>query len=1315
MAGRNDAAIAAALEAVAQVLEHHPNAGEDAGSRSLATFQRENPPVFKGKHDPDGALEWLKEIERIFRVMDCTQAQKVRYGTHMLAVEADDWWLATRQRLEATGEEITWDVFRREFLRKYYPESVRGKKEIEFHELKQGNMSVTDYAAKFTELAKFYPYYDGEGAEFSKCVKFENGIFEEDNAAHYKIVSDRRGRQNQQRGKPYDTPAGKGKQRAAPGQRTSGGGAPAPIVCFKCGKAGHKSTYCTDDVKKCFRCGKTGHMMSECRHKEVVCFNCGEEGHIGSQCQKPKKAQTGGKVFALAGTQTSTEDRLIRGTCFINSMPLITIIDTGATHCFIAAACVEKLGLVLSSMNGEMVVEVPAKGSVTTSLVCLKCPLSIFDREFAVDLVCLPLAGLDVILGMNWLEYNYAHINCYNKTVRFSTAEEEEAGLVSSKQVRQLLKEEVEMFSLMATLSIKNQNIIDELPVVREFPEVFPDEIPDVPPERGIEFTIDLVPGTKPVSMAPYRMSASELTELKKQLEDLLEKKFVRPSVSPWGAPVLLVKKKDGSMRLCIDYRQLNKVTIKNKYPLPRIDDLMDQLVGASVFSKIDLRSGYHQIKVKDEDVQKTAFRTRYGHYEYSVMPFGVTNAPGVFMEYMNRIFHEYLDQFVVVFIDDILIYSKSESEHSDHLRTVLQVLKERKLYAKLSKCEFWLKKVSFLGHVISGGGIAVDPSKVDAVLQWETPKSATEIRSFLGLAGYYRRFIEGFSKLALPLTKLTCKGKVFIWDAQCEESFVELKERLTTAPVLTLPNPGEPFIVYCDASLMGLGGKELNMRQRRWLELLKDYDFGLNYHPGKANVVADALSRKTLHMSAMMVKELELIEQFRDMSLICEVTPQSVKLGMLKIDNDFLNSIKEAQKLDVKMVDIIVGCGKSEKSDFKVDAQGVLRLRNRICIPDDNDMKRMILEEGHRSNLSIHPGATKMYQDLKKIFWWPRMKEDVARFVYAWLPNTASGHDSIWVIVDRLTKSAHFIPISITYPVAKLAEIYIRTDGQTERTIQSLEDLLRACVLEQGGSWSAHLPLIEFTYNNSHHSSIGMAPFEALYGRRCRTPLCWHESGEGVVLGPEIVRETTEKVKMIREKMKASQSRQKSYHDKRRKELEFESGDHVFLRVTPVTGVGRALKSKKLTPRFIGPYQISERVGTVAYRVALPPNLSNLHDVFHVSQLRKYVPDPSHVILMDNVQVRENLTVETMPIRITDREIKSLRGKDIPLVKVVWTGTTGESMTWEMESKMRDSYPELFERGKFEADLDASAVGFPFGLYDNLSYDAELVLRLDL
>jgi hypothetical protein len=248
---------------------------------------------------------------------------------------------------------------------------------------------------------------------------------------------------------------------------------------------------------------------------------------------------------------------------------------------------------------------------------------------------------------------------------------------------------------------------------VNEFLDVFPDDITSLPPEREIEFSIDLMPGAQPISVAPYRMSPVELRELKSQLEELLRKHFIRPSVSPWGAPVLLVKKKDGTMRLCIDYRQLNKVTIKNKYPLPRIDDLLDQLKGATVFSKIDLRSGYHQIRIRSSDVSKTAFRTRYGHYEFLVMPFGVTNAPAIFMDYMNRIFQPYLDKFVVIFIDDILIYSKDPQEHVEHLRIVLEILREKKLYAKFSKCEFWLDEVKFLGHVISQGGVSVDKSKV--------------------------------------------------------------------------------------------------------------------------------------------------------------------------------------------------------------------------------------------------------------------------------------------------------------------------------------------------------------------------------------------------------------------------------------------------------------------------------------------------------------------------------------------------------------------------------------------------------------------------
>ena len=297
-------------------------------------------------------------------------------------------------------------------------------------------------------------------------------------------------------------------------------------------------------------------------------------------------------------------------------------------------------------------------------------------------------------------------------------------------------------------------------------------EVPGLPPDREIEFAIELVPGTTPISKAPYRMAPAELAELKKQLQQLLDKGLIQPSVSRWGAPVLFVRKKDGSLRLCIDYRELNSVTVKNKYPLPRIDDLFDQLAGAAVFSKIDMRSGYHQLKIKKEDVPKTAFRTRYGHYEFLVLPFGLTNAPAYFMDLMNRIFHPYLDKFVVVFIDDILVYSKSKEEHAEHLRIVLSTLMRHKLYAKFKKCDFWMEKVHFLGHVITKEGIFVDPAKVAVGVDWPRPTNVTEVRSFLGMAGYYRRFVKDFAKIASPLTQLLRKDRQFDWSPNCEASF---------------------------------------------------------------------------------------------------------------------------------------------------------------------------------------------------------------------------------------------------------------------------------------------------------------------------------------------------------------------------------------------------------------------------------------------------------------------------------------------------------------------------------------------------------------
>jgi hypothetical protein len=263
-------------------------------------------------------------------------------------------------------------------------------------------------------------------------------------------------------------------------------------------------------------------------------------------------------------------------------------------------------------------------------------------------------------------------------------------------------------------------------------------------------------------------MDVKDLAELKKQIEELVRKGYIHPSSSPWGAPVLFVDKQDGSRRMCVDYRSLNDVTIKNKYPLPMIEDLFDQMRGAKVFSKIDLRSGYHQLKIRQEDIPKTAFISRYGLYEFTIMSFGLMNAPAYFMYLMNKVFMEYLDKFLVVFIDDILTFSRNEKEHEEHLRLVLQKLREHRLYAKFSKCDFWLKEVSFLGHVITDGGITVDPSKVQDVLNWEPPRNVSEIRSFVGLAGYYRRFIEGFSKIVKPLTSLLEKGKEFKWDAKC-------------------------------------------------------------------------------------------------------------------------------------------------------------------------------------------------------------------------------------------------------------------------------------------------------------------------------------------------------------------------------------------------------------------------------------------------------------------------------------------------------------------------------------------------------------------
>ncbi|KAL4379662.1 hypothetical protein GQ457_02G023920 [Hibiscus cannabinus] len=484
-----------------------------------------------------------------------------------------------------------------------------------------------------------------------------------------------------------------------------------------------------------------------------------------------------------------------------------------------------------------------------------RCSLMIQGHVFPVDMMELLFYGFDMILGMDWLVEDKAKVDFESKRVSLRLADDYEVVVVG---------ENIKFLSNVISV-LKAQRLMDN-------------ELPGLPPDREVEFAIETYTDSAPVSISSYRMAPKELKELNTQLQQLLDRGFIRPSTSPWGALVLFVKKKYESLRMCIDYRQLNKMTVKNKYPLPHIDDLFDQLRGASVFSKRDLRSGYYQLKVREQDVLKTAFRT--------------------------RVFHEYLDQFVVVFIDDILVYSSIEEDHDRHLRLVLQTLLENQLYAKLSKCEFWIREFVFLVYVVSSEGIRVDPKKVEAVVNWKQPKSVTKIRSFLGLTGYYRRFLSGFSKVTAPLTKLLQKDVKYEWSDVRKQEFEKLKEALTNAPVLIQPVSGKEFVVYSDASYVGLGcvlmqegrvvayasrqlktheknyptrvielaavvfslkiwrhylygerctvytdhkslkylmtQKELNLRQHRWLELLKDYDLSIEYHSDEPPIVPE-------------------------------------------------------------------------------------------------------------------------------------------------------------------------------------------------------------------------------------------------------------------------------------------------------------------------------------------------------------------------------------------------------------------------------------------------------------------------------------------
>nr|GEZ06034.1 putative reverse transcriptase domain-containing protein [Tanacetum cinerariifolium] len=846
------------------------------------------------------------------------------------------------------------------------------------------------------------------------------------------------------------------------------------------------------------------------------------------------------------------------------------------------------------------------------------------------------LGGGDANPGSNTVTAkNHAVIVCDEKIVRIpygnkilivqgdkSDEKKSMLSIISCVKAHKYMEKGCQLFLVQVTVKENKEKSkekrLEDVPTIRDFPVVFPKDLSRSPLIRQVEFQIHLLPGVAPVAQAPYRLALSEMQELSTQLQELSDKGFIRPSSLSWGAPFLFVKKKGGSFQMCIDYRELNKITVKNRYPLQSINDLIDQLQGSSVYSKIELRSGYYQLRVYDEDISKTAFRTRYGHYKFQVIPFGLTNAPAVFMDLMNRVCRPNLDKFLIVFIDDFLIYSKTKEEYDAHLRLILKLLKKEELYAKFSKCDFWLSKVQFLGYVIDGEGIHVDPANIESIKDWESPKTPTKICQFLGLPG---------------------KKK--------ENAFQTLKQKLCSAPILALPEGSENFMVYCDASHKGLGAvlmqkekviayasrqlkiheknytthnlelgamKELNMRQCRWLELLSDYDFELRYHPRKENVVADALSRKS-RPKPLRVRALIM------------------KIG-LNLPVQILNAQFKARKEENYETEDLCGMIKN----LETRADGTSCLKNRSWIPYFGNLRDLIMHELHKSKYSIYPGSDKMYQDLKKLYWWPNIKVEIATYVgkcmtcakvkveyqkpsgllvqpkipqWKWenitmdfvtkLPKTASGQDTIWVIVDRLTKSPYFLPMKENESMEKLTRQYLKE-------VISRHGVLVSIILAHDGR---HLPLIEFSYNNSYHTSNKVAPFEALYGRKCRSPVC----------------------------------------------------------------------GAKRNPHYVGPFKILANMGRVAYRLELPKQLSRVHSTFHVSNIKKCLSDKPLAIPLDKIYVDDKLNFIEEPVQIMNHEVKRLKQSHILIVTEVVLNGDSPVLTRLVEGVAQPVAPTTVEQ----------------------------------
>ncbi|GJP84276.1 hypothetical protein CLOP_g14339 [Closterium sp. NIES-67] len=823
-------------------------------------------------------------------------------------------------------------------------------------------------------------------------------------------------------------------------------------------------------------------------------------------------------------------------------------------------------------------------------------------------------------------------------------------------------------------------------------------------------------------AMAPDSAGA---TELRNQLDYLLAKGFIRPSTSPFATPILFTPKKDGGLRMCTDYRALNRVTIKSRYPIPRTDELIDNLRGARYFSKIDLRGGYHQIRVFADDCHKTAFRTRYGSYEYTVMPFGLTNAPSTFQLTMNRVFRDLLDKCVIIYLDDILIYSKTREQHLKDLEAVFQRLQQHRLITKGSKCEFLKQELEFLGHVISMEGIRIDPKKLRAIQEWQAPTNLQQLQSFLGFVNYVRRFIPNMAGLTGPLTDLLQKGTFYEWGEKQQAAFEALKNLLMSPPVLRIADPERPFEVITHASDIAIGAvlmqdfgnglqplayesrkmqsaernypvhdKEmlaivhafkiwrfcltgadvtvrtdhkslqylraqpnLNPRQIRWLDYLEsNFTYKITYKKG-ANNIDDALSRPSAQLAAVLVAQSN--------PLLSGLFTHGYSTDPFFVNDGHLSITTR---------------------------KGVYYLRSgtdRIWVPSYRLLRELLIQEVHDSNLSGYFGVDKTLKALQRFYYWPDMVTNVQRYVAAcpicqrmksshqrptgllqpleppqrpWqhvtmdfvtgLPAGPSGNDAVLVVVDRLTKMAHYAPCRTSITAEETARLFIstvvrlhgipaaiisdrdpkftskfwqdtwarygtrlqfssayhpQTDGQTERTNQTMEQLFRTNCPDRK-TWEDVLPMLEFSYNNAPSATTNHSTFYLNYGMDPTVPISTNVESQ-VPRSQQFVEELqTARDKAVELICKANATARR-YTDLHRRDITMTEGQLVLLDTKNL----RLPLPTRLRPRFCGPFKFMKMVTPVTAQLRLPDDW-RIHNKFHVSLLRPFVPDTSDI-----------------------------------------------------------------------------------------------------